>query len=167
MSNERRPSSLSSQRGYSLIELLVVVAIVGVLSLVMVPNFMALYQSSRMKSAMRQFTSEVRGARQEAVTSYRFAKISIEPGTGNYRIETSPDLGTTWNVVSEKTMLEPITFASTTFVDGADADDDPEFIFRNNGTTPTAGTIVIETEADIPNNSITIEINTVGTVKTS
>ncbi|HUP65796.1 MAG TPA: GspH/FimT family pseudopilin [Thermoanaerobaculia bacterium] len=166
MSNERRPSeSLSSQRGYSLIELLVVVAIVGVLSLVMVPNFMSLYQSNRMKSAMRQFTSDVRGARQEAVTSYRFTKISIVPGTGTYRIEASPDLGTTWNVVSEKTMMEPITFASTTFLDG-DGDDDPEFIFRNNGTTATAGTIVIETEADIPNNSITIEINTVGTVKT-
>jgi prepilin-type N-terminal cleavage/methylation domain-containing protein len=56
------------QSGYSLAELLTVVAIVGTLSLVTVPAFINFYQSNKMKTSMRNFTSDLRSVRQRAIT---------------------------------------------------------------------------------------------------
>ena len=39
----------TNQRGYTLTEALVVVAIIGMISLVAVPNFIALYRGAKMK----------------------------------------------------------------------------------------------------------------------
>ena len=47
----------SLSRGYSLMELLTVTAIIGVMSLVTVPAFIKFYWSNKMKASLRQFTS--------------------------------------------------------------------------------------------------------------
>lgn len=171
MRNDRRIQLPSRQSGYSLSELLVVVAIIGVMSLVTVPAFITMMQSNRLKSSLRQFTSDLRGARQQAVTQYRWVKVQIEPGVtpGRYSVQQSADLGTTWGTAVEKTLLDPISIDSTTFVDGADADDFPEVIFRNNGTIAMgAGVesrqIVIKTTADIAKPSITITARPTGKI---
>ncbi|HEX9407409.1 MAG TPA: prepilin-type N-terminal cleavage/methylation domain-containing protein, partial [Thermoanaerobaculia bacterium] len=57
-----------SQSGYSLAEMLTVVAIVGMLALVMVPNFITFFQSNKMKSSMRNFTTDLRSARALAIS---------------------------------------------------------------------------------------------------
>jgi prepilin-type N-terminal cleavage/methylation domain-containing protein len=59
---------MRSQAGYSLTEMLVVVAIIGMLALVMVPNFVGFYQSNKMKASMRNFTTDLRSARQLAIS---------------------------------------------------------------------------------------------------
>ncbi len=171
MRNDRRIQLPSRQSGYSLSELLVVVAIIGAMSLVAVPAFITMMQSSRLKSSLRQFTSDLRGARQQAVTQYRWVKVQIEPGVtpGRYSVQQSADLGTTWGTAVEKTLLDPISIDSTTFVDGADADDFPEVIFRNNGTIAMgAGVesrqIVIKTTANIAKPSITITARPTGKI---
>lgn len=171
MRNDRRIQLPSRQSGYSLSELLVVVAIIGVMSLVTVPAFITMMQSNRLKSSLRQLTSDLRGARQQAVTQYRWVKVQIEPGVtpGRYSVQQSADLGTTWGTAVEKTLLDPISIDSTTFVDGADADDFPEVIFRNNGTIAMgAGVesrqIIIKTTADIAKPSITITARPTGKI---
>jgi prepilin-type N-terminal cleavage/methylation domain-containing protein len=68
------------QSGYSLAEMLTVVAIIGVLALVMVPNFMSFYESNKMKSTMRTFTSDLRSTRQLAIAQGKQAMIVY--GTG-------------------------------------------------------------------------------------
>ena len=70
-----------SQGGYSLTEMLVVVAIIGMLALVMVPNFMSFYQSNKMKSSMRNFTTDLRSVRQLAITQGR--QVALCFATGN------------------------------------------------------------------------------------
>lgn len=171
MRNDRRIQLPSRQSGYSLSELLVVVAIIGVMSLVTVPAFITMMQSNRLKSSLRQLTSDLRGARQQAVTQYRWVKVQIEPGVtpGRYSVQQSADLGTTWGAAVEKTLLDPISIDSTTFVDGADADDFPEVIFRNNGTIAMeAGVesrqIIIKTTADIAKPSIIITARPTGKI---
>ena len=68
------------QSGYSLAEMLTVVAIIGVLALVMVPNFMSFYQSNKMKTTMRNFTSDLRSTRQLSISQGKQAMIVY--GTG-------------------------------------------------------------------------------------
>jgi type IV fimbrial biogenesis protein FimT len=171
MRYERRVPLPSRQSGYSLSELLVVVAIIGVMSLVAVPSFVTMMQSSRLKSSLRKFTTDLRGARQQAVTQYRWVKVQLEPGVtpARYMVEQSADLGATWSAPVEKTLVEPISIASTTFEDGDDDDEFPEIIFRNNGTIVmdagvTSREIVIKTTANLAKPEITVTAKPTGKI---
>lgn len=171
MRNERRVQHASRQSGYSLSELLVVVAIIGVMSLVAVPSFISMMQSSRLKSSLRKFTTDLRGARAQAVTQYRWVKVQLETGVtpGRYTIQESSDLGVTWGTPTEETLIDPISIDSTTFEDGDDADSFPEIIFRNNGTIVMAAGVtsremVLKTTADIAKPSITITAKPTGKI---
>ncbi len=66
------------QSGYSLAEMLTVVAIVGVMALVTVPAFVNFYQSNKMKSTMRSFTTDLRKMRQRAITQGKQTMVSYE-----------------------------------------------------------------------------------------
>src|SRR5437868_15143302 len=71
----------SAQAGYTLAEVLTVVAIVGILSLVTVPAFMNFRTSNKVKSSVRTFTTELRRTRQLAITNGRESKLSFATGT--------------------------------------------------------------------------------------
>ncbi|HEY0592520.1 MAG TPA: prepilin-type N-terminal cleavage/methylation domain-containing protein [Thermoanaerobaculia bacterium] len=172
MRYERRPSPSFHQSGYSLTELLVVVAIIGVMSLVAVPAFMTMMQSSRLKAGLRKFTTDLRSARQVAVTEYQWTKVDFETGTSPvvYFVSRSPDLGVTWGAAERRELEAPLTLASTTFTDGSDDGTLPEVIFRNNGTVANipggdiSKAIVLKTPFDIPKPSITITVSTTGKI---
>lgn len=66
------------QAGYSLAEMLTVVAIVGVMTLVTVPAFISFYQSNKAKATMRSFMSDLRRTRQRAITSGKQTMLSFE-----------------------------------------------------------------------------------------
>jgi prepilin-type N-terminal cleavage/methylation domain-containing protein len=68
------------QSGYSLAEMLTVVAIIGVLSLVFIPNFMEFRQNNKMKTSMRNLTSDLRTTRQLAITQGKQAAITFDTG---------------------------------------------------------------------------------------
>ncbi len=172
MRYERRLPPSRPQSGYSLTELLVVVAIIGVMSLVAVPAFMTMMQSSRLKAGLRKFTGDLRGARQVAVSEYQWTKVDFETGTSPvvYWVRRSPDLGTTWGAAERRELEAPLTIDTTTFTDGPDDGTLPEVIFRNNGTVANIPTgsisreIVLKTPFDIPKPSITITVNTTGKI---
>lgn len=103
------------QAGYSLAEMLTVVAIVGTLALVTVPAFINFYQSNKMKASMRSFTTDLRGARQRAITRGRQVAVMYEvTATGapqaNYK-------RTYWmfegNLPNNSTTWTPVALAST------------------------------------------------------
>lgn len=68
------------ERGYSLAEMLTVLAIIGVMALVTIPAFMTFYQSNKMKSSMRNFESDLRTVRQLSITQGHQAMLCY--GTG-------------------------------------------------------------------------------------
>lgn len=66
---ERRAKMKSRpDAGYSIAEMLAVVAIIGMLTLVTVPAFLTFRNSNKMRSSVRQFTTDIRSARQRAIT---------------------------------------------------------------------------------------------------
>lgn len=73
----------SLQAGFSLVEMLTVVAIIGILALVTVPNFISFYQSNKMKVAMRNFTSDLRIMRQMSISQGLQTRITFTPAATN------------------------------------------------------------------------------------
>lgn len=104
-----RAQRSTAEAGYSLAEMLTVIAMIGVLTLVTVPAFMNFYQQGKVKASMRNFTSDIRRARALAITSGRQTKISFETGAGKrlYTISQGPSslaapepLSANWTPVS-------------------------------------------------------------------
>lgn len=70
----------TDQSGYSLPEMLIVVAIIGIISLVTVPAFINLQKSNKIKTSAREFNTTLRAARQRAVTTNMQTKVGFETG---------------------------------------------------------------------------------------
>ena len=70
----------SSQAGYSLAEMLTVVAIIGTLALVSVPAFLTYFYSNKMKSSMRNFTNDLRATRQLSISLGRQTMLTYPTG---------------------------------------------------------------------------------------
>lgn len=133
-----RSNASGSQRGYSLAEALVVMAIVGIMSVVMVPNFINLNRSSKLRFTLRRFTSEVRGARQLAVTRYRPVKVSLQTNQ-QYAIATgtlNADNSVTWAAPYKIIDVDESTLFTTGFTDADTITPDgfPDIVFRADGT---------------------------------
>jgi prepilin-type N-terminal cleavage/methylation domain-containing protein len=100
----------STQAGYSLAEMLTVVAVVGILSLVTVPAFMNFRTSNKVKSSVRTFTTELRRTRQLAITNGRETKLSFATGTSgvarSYNLflgDTAVGTPATWTALTTPT----------------------------------------------------------------
>ena len=167
----------SSQRGYSLTEMLTVVALIGVLSLVSIPQFMNFYRANKMKSAMRTFATHIRAARQRAITEHRRTAVTFAMNLnptghrrGHYAIWSRGDDGT-WSIVLERYLppdaTDPIFFQSTTFTNSVDGttnvggDNRPDILFLPNGTVGNMpagvdGTLVLRTSYKIAKPTITM-----------
>jgi prepilin-type N-terminal cleavage/methylation domain-containing protein len=177
----------SSQRGYSLTEMLTVVALIGVLSLVSIPQFMNFYRANKMKTSMRTFASDVRSARQRAITEHRRVAITLATGLnpsgfrrGQYAVWSRND-DATWTQLVERYLppdsTDPIFFQSTTFTNAVDGTDNvggdvrPDIVFLPNGTVgnmPAGGgdaTVVLRTNYKIAKPSITMTFYNSGNFK--
>jgi prepilin-type N-terminal cleavage/methylation domain-containing protein len=122
-----------SEAGYSLAEMLVVVAIIGVLALVSVPAFITFFQSNKMKSSMRNFTTDLRGVRQLAITKGKQTLLTYGTGpnarTYDWYIGNKPFNSDVWTpqtgsgrLLATRTLENPIYFpaAGQTFTDSWD-----------------------------------------------
>jgi len=132
----------STERGFSLAEMLVVVAIIGTMTLVLVPNFISMYNSSRFKASARTLASSLRNARQQAIagntrTKLSFAVTGTEPRSFIVQIqERDIQAGTTsWRTVRSGDLGKSFRFSGTGFLDIATGDGGlRDVIFLPNGT---------------------------------
>ena len=73
--------------GFTLVEIMLVVAIGGTLSAVAVPSIGAALRRYKMNTATRTITAEIRGARFTAVAKNRTMRVRFNcPGPGQYRV---------------------------------------------------------------------------------
>jgi prepilin-type N-terminal cleavage/methylation domain-containing protein len=172
------------ERGYSLAELLVVVTIIGMVSLVSVPQFINMMRNGRVKSSLRQFNGDVRAARARSITQNIPTRITFLAGNSEANREfrlydgiLNPATGAVdWNAASVSTPVltrqieESVFFYQTDFTD-QNADGRPDIVFRPNGTVanvPTGnlfGYVRIKTNWNIPIDQYEIRVNTTGRIE--
>jgi len=172
------------QRGYSITEMLTVVAIIGIVSLILVPNFISMYRISKMKTATRNFIARARKVQQQAITMNRRMRISFTPNARTYSVwaeQTNRTTGVkTWSQQGFELPLEEagaanksgvISFGTTNF-DDKDSDSINDVVFNPNGTIdlPSGVTepfLEIKTSDKIPKPTITMKFTLTGSVKIS
>jgi prepilin-type N-terminal cleavage/methylation domain-containing protein len=142
-----------SECGFSLTEMLVVIAIIGVLSLISVPAFINMKNQNTFRADLRNFTHDLRAARQYAISQTVDVRIELEvPGnsltSNRYRFYWSNDRGATWTALTIagghgitpgtpgniKTLDGPVWFQSTGSLPDIGADSKPDIIYHPNGS---------------------------------
>jgi type IV fimbrial biogenesis protein FimT len=172
-----RPGNKAS-RGYSIIEILVVVAIIGIMSLVTVPAFINFQRSNTVKSSLRSFTSDIRNSRQRAIS--RNSEVRLELDSNNvYRFYEKPFAGT-WGALNgfsgtgpgrnQKKLDNGISFSANTLGD-TDSNAKNDLLFRPDGTVNLGngtGTITLQSSwKNISQNQFLITVSTSGQLKTA
>jgi prepilin-type N-terminal cleavage/methylation domain-containing protein len=157
-----------SQSGYSLIELLVVVAIIGVLSLVTIPAMTNFSRMNAIKAATRTFNSDLRAVRTLAITRSAPMTMTIYTGAN----PTNPDMRARYELpdavpVSRRTKrLDKIVY----FV--GDENASTTITFLPNGTVQNltgvnTRVIQLSSEHELPNDDVTITFSPSGSFKTA
>lgn len=83
VARERRGRRWRKAAGFSLAEILVVVAIIGVIILVVLPNFGDFAKSWRARSNADDMMAAIKGAHQMAITTHQSITITFTPDPAN------------------------------------------------------------------------------------
>jgi prepilin-type N-terminal cleavage/methylation domain-containing protein len=160
-----RSESKRAECGYSLTELLVVVAIIGVLSLITVPAFINFKNQNTFRADLQSFTNDLRSARQFAITQTVDVRVELDVAgnqltSNTYRFYSSNDRGTTWTALTVaggrgttpgtrgniKGLVGPVWIQSVTNIPDIGSDNKMDIVFHPNGAMDVvapSGTIVL------------------------
>lgn len=111
MKNQSRPAR---ERGFTLIEMLVVVAILGIAALLSIPYLSAQIQRSKLLGTASQVSGLMRLARLDAIKYSRSAMVAIDPATrkvnafSDRNANNVPDVG---EEIGEVILPKSVTFA--------------------------------------------------------
>lgn len=84
------------QRGFTLVEVIIVVAMIGILSAIAIPNIITWIPNYKLKSAARDLYSNMQKARLDAVKENRDGAMVFDVNNGRYYICSSPGVDNDW-----------------------------------------------------------------------
>ncbi len=161
-------SKANSKRGYTAVELLVVLALVSVVSLLGVVNYADKIPRYRLREASRKLASQLRILRQKAITEGKTTEIRFSPGEGTYFLPRSLRINPAVHLPRHVRFGVP---DGVTKIDGSQytsIEDSVTFIddfgrFNPNGSNKK-GTVYL-TNAPTRNDTVAISVNFTGRVK--
>lgn len=74
-------------KGFTLVELMIVVAVIGILAMITAPNLVNGLPAYRIKAAVRDCTSQLRNARSIAINDKRDVVVSFDPDKDFYVVD--------------------------------------------------------------------------------
>lgn len=153
--NRMEYKSTTKNRGFSLVELIMVMVIMAILAAMIVPRFINVIESLRVRNAVEKIKDDIRYIRDYAVARHDTTWFVVDLSTNSYGIYSGPSSGDRTLIVDPSTNLQQIVDISALYTDvvitSVNFGGNQEMFFDWWGTPGNGGDIVI-------NNSITIKI---------
>lgn len=149
--------------GFTLVELMVTVAIIGIVAAVAVPAMQSMIMSSRLNGAAEELTSAVQVARSEATR--RNATVRLCP-TGDGSTCSSTAAWSRWIIVGRDNASGSMEVIRDEAVSGAYQVTGPAdgIRFRPSGLIDTSSVMTVCTDASASNNQRVLTVNLGGTI---
>ena len=121
-------------RGFTLIETIIVLIILGIVAAISMPNFFALLNRYQVNNALEQLLGGIRETQQRAMSQRRLCRINIDTGTNTLTANPNGCLLNTRNIDDNINIRTNIPGST------------PNITFSSKGTTTRMGTIVLSSD---------------------
>jgi prepilin-type N-terminal cleavage/methylation domain-containing protein len=137
---------VNQQKGFTLIELIIVMGIMGILATIAIPTFQNYIRNQNLKTAARGITSDFFATREKALTENVMYRIHLDQAGNSYTIARGILTGAPY--VDQQTKL------MTSYAPSIKVDTDQDVFFQTRGTVGCPSTSCSFTISNTMNGSV-------------